>query len=619
MPFLHFRGQFKYHVPMYNQFGIDARDDDRVKFDPNITDDNFEKICTTIGCDPEHYFSFKFLDVNVSKITYNDATTTEDDAQDIIIGQPVTLEGYLVDVAPTAEITQFFPQPIEVANQVLNGKPQKATDSHETTDSRSIQVNIRPIVVPPGSHVEYYGAYFKTNIIDVQITDNTSIINSSRYLRELGRPDTLQLYFYLNRFYYLTGSDGSKEVLNQGTVCGYIGPTVSTEINGLRIKNRRLITNPEVIKNAENEIYTDFRLDRGTLWGNYDILDREQLLVLHYNDFIPWMDENLQTLPNYNYNVYFTDEDKSIVNVVLGEFSVDSSYMQNSGGIRVFKLPSQVLNGKKASLVVEALKNGTKRTQLMIEPSWDLILERVESEEFSLSETIISDNTITMGSGELRKIIGRVYYSNRPCPNKKVYLSNIGNGILPKGDKGYILRQNVTNKLTADIVATFQEKEVLTGPDGSFKATLKSADLENHHWEEYYANSVSMQIDTSIKENETDGNPDLYELQIPVRVLHVVSPEKLSSSNISFNNDIINLFTYYLKHYPWLHVKREGTGFKKFLDLASFDDVSTKVDKILEKIEIEDENDKDKMPRSRDFPIKGSELIRRWKELGKME
>ena len=66
----------------------------------------------------------------------------------------------------------------------------------------------------------------------------------------------------------------------------------------------------------------------------------------------------------------------------------------------------------------------------------------------------------------------------------------------------------------------------------------------------------------------------------------------------------------------WLHAKKETSGkFSIRLDLGNRDDVKANIDKIIEYLEKDDGN-KNKMPRSRDFPIRGIELIKQWQELG---
>jgi hypothetical protein len=106
------------------------------------------------------------------------------------------------------------------------------------------------------------------------------------------------------------------------------------------------------------------------------------------------------------------------------------------------------------------------------------------------------------------------------------------------------------------------------------------------------------------------------EVSIPVRVLHVVKPEKISSNDISFENDIKPLFSYYIRYYPWLHAKKETSGkFSIRLDLGNYDDVKANIDKTIEHLEKDDGN-KNKMPRSRDFPIGGIKLIKQWQKLG---
>ena len=75
------------------------------------------------------------------------------------------------------------------------------------------------------------------------------------------------------------------------------------------------------------------------------------------------------------------------------------------------------------------------------------------------------------------------------------------------------------------------------------------------------------------------------------------------------------LFEYYVRYFPWIHVQevKEEQYFRIF-NLESYtsdDGVSVKIKKIIDRISREN-NDWRKMPRSRDFPIGGIELIKRW-------
>ena len=53
----------------------------------------------------------------------------------------------------------------------------------------------------------------------------------------------------------------------------------------------------------------------------------------------------------------------------------------------------------------------------------------------------------------------------------------------------------------------------------------------------------------------------------------------------------------------------------RFLDLDNLNDFCDSVDLILHRLEL-DQDERHKMPRTRDFPFGGIDLIRRWKNTG---
>jgi hypothetical protein len=121
-----------------------------------------------------------------------------------------------------------------------------------------------------------------------------------------------------------------------------------------------------------------------------------------------------------------------------------------------------------------------------------------------------------------------------------------------------------------------------------------------------------------------------------VRVIHSVNLEQFQNKEIDFKEDILKLlFKYYLRYFPWIHVEVESdnqlsqprTIYTRFLDLGSFDFNITrdtqdwgqvqkfieKIDKLIDRLDKKEDNWK-KMPRSRDFPDQGLELIKLWRK-----
>jgi len=56
----------------------------------------------------------------------------------------------------------------------------------------------------------------------------------------------------------------------------------------------------------------------------------------------------------------------------------------------------------------------------------------------------------------------------------------------------------------------------------------------------------------------------------------------------------------------------------RFLDISNYDSFSDHVAEVIRRLEMED-HELQKMPRSRDFPIGGIEVIKRWLSSGLLE
>lgn len=104
----------------------------------------------------------------------------------------------------------------------------------------------------------------------------------------------------------------------------------------------------------------------------------------------------------------------------------------------------------------------------------------------------------------------------------------------------------------------------------------------------------------------TQTNP-VAQIDILVRVLHAVNLTQIPKNKISFRRDILPLFSYYLRYFPWLHVNVEDCQYTQFLDIADPSAVKGIVSEMRIRLE-KDDDDWQKMPRSRDFPVDGDKL-----------
>jgi hypothetical protein len=609
---LHFHGRFIFQMPEYNnEPSNDATTDTNARFNPALHGHEVYKIC---GCDPAHYFEFLFRNVRVNEVTYRDGTTatltninTNNIQEDSILGQRIRLNGIMTDVSPSAVGAQLFAATMKVGN-LLSGKLRKAVQS-------DLRTNIRPLNSIDPFDQENAGAHFET-ILD--LSDKTSP-EGSRFLRELGNLTQLEFYMHTNRYtIWNTRTGYSKDRLN-GDVYGYIRPVGQViDNNGVRIKGRRLIAHPD-IENSSKQIARTFLgtspLTRNTdIDGTYDILTANRLLLIRYLDFIPQLDRDYNTPTDKGivkeYVVFFTDKQNSGHRIEVGRFKGDYAEMKRTGGILVFKIPTNVPISREdlvVAIYVVPKDNEKKDVPLMIESEWDIVLE--------------SERGLTLGSEQSADIIARVYHMNQPAHNCSVRLL-----IQPSGE----MRFNTRRNRRSPIVARWKDdkEKLTTDVDGRVVAKVQAIDLENSlevfdpvenryvkgelRWDRYYGNYVYMEINNDMRNFQYRA---VEQIEIPVRVLHKVKNlDSISTTDIiTFKNTLFpKLLKYYVRYFPWLHtLETADEHYMQFLNFESYDEVRDSITEMIRRLSLDD-NEWNKMPRSRDFPVGGVELIIRW-------
>ena len=590
MEILHLSGRFVFQMPLHNNDPVSKK----IDFDANAKSDDVLKLC---GCDPSRYFELNFRNVRVNQVTYADGTSTT--ADDSIVGQRIFLNAIMPDVSPSAVCGQLYAATLKIGN-LLSGSLSHATQS-------DLRTNIRPLDSENIWSSENAGAYFETVL---KLTEKTSP-QASRFLQELGDVTDLEFYMHLNHYTTWNTQEGAVKDRLNGDVYGYIRPLIPVmDSNGVRIKKRRVVAHSNVLNNPELK-----RIFRGSsskpltmntdIDGSYDIFKTGRLLVLRYLDFVPLLDRCHNTPADRGmikeYIVLFIDKDGT-KEIEVGRFKGNYEEMKMTGGAIVFKLPDAELSEDQV-LIIKAVTN-TGIYTLMTESELDIALE---------SEWGILENKrgLTNGSGQNGIVSIRAYYRNRPVPGLKVRL----------------ITEDSNSK--SPIVARFKENELSTSEEGIVKATIQTSNLEKSEeiydpvtksnlkeilpWDRYYGNYVYIEIDNPIRLLQ---EYPVETIQIPVRVLHDVRVESIPHGEVSFRLDIYpKLFEYYVRYFPWIHVQevKEEQYFRIF-NLESYtsdDGVSVKIKKIIDRISREN-NDWRKMPRSRDFPIGGIELIKRW-------
>jgi hypothetical protein len=629
MSIIHFNGKFNFHMPGYNNIPQNQK----IPFDPNPQRDKVYEVC---GCDPTYYYDFFFNNVTVNRITYNDGTIcSTDSGNDSILGRTIQLNAIMPDVSPSAVCAQLFSANIKIGN-LLSGKLQKAIQS-------DLRVNLRPLNSEILWNPESAGAHFETIL---EISDKSSPIES-RFLKEIENESKLEFYMHLNRYTYWNTRQGRMQDRLSGDVYGYIRPIILYEdVKRLRLKGRRIITDKELINTSSiKDIFLGkkFPLTRNEdIDGTYDIVKKENLLTLRCLDFIPLLDRCYNTPTDIGlikeYILYFKNSNKTNNNIIeIGRFDGNYDELKNNGGLFVFPIKDKfAYMVDEGTLLIRVKDKNDKVIPLMKESDVDIVLK--------------SERGLTLESDDTSEVIVQVYHMNTPYRDCQVRLFDQPDGKHQNDDN-----EDIRNLINTDspIVAHWvdnmksskQDDEdyitISTDNDGKISATIKSINLENTSnvfdpvtnqdisgdlpWDRYYGNYMYMEI---YNESRIFQSPSVERIEISVRVLHAIKSSNLPS-HPTFTKDISKLFSYYLRYFPWLHTNENDIPMEvpmpyekrqiyiPFLDLENYDQIrdGNTLKEIIRRLEL-DNDQHDKMPRSRDFPFGGLDLIKRWMDQG---
>ena len=572
-PILHFNGRFRFHMPEYNNNPANPG----VAFDPARTPEQVMALC---GCDPGRYYEFEFVDVEISQATL--ATGEAVTAGEPLVGRRLDLRGMLPDVSPSAIGAQLFGGRLALEG-VVDGKVRTAFQS-------DLRLEIRPL----GFTDESAAAHF-TTIVDVGQWQDPG---SSAAAAALSDARELELHFNLGRYTRLDNPIAGDDARLTGDVYGYLCPAPRPPAPGARrMRGRRLVRHPQLAQAADLEQV--FLLETGTtplmrisdIDGTYDVLADEGLVALHNLHYTPFLDRDHTTPTSAGivkeYVVALGPHE-------LGRYRGDREELQRTGGLLVFALPDGVAADNDLTLSVSAVKPDDSVHPLMLESEFDIVLE--------------SDRCVTLGSRGSADVVARVYRRQLPAAGHRV-----------------MLRTQPQNR-RSPIVAAVASSQVTTDQDGVARASIQAIDLlatggvfdpvvqqplEALPRDRYFGNYAYLAIANPMRPVQ----PAVEEVEIAVRVVHAVGEPPATPS---FARDVLPLFTYYLRYFPWLHTRRSGAGYRRFLDLGDYDSVSDRAQEIIRRLELADD-DPAKMPRSRDFPHGGVELIKRWFESGMAE
>lgn len=582
MPILHFSGRFHFQLPYFNN---NPKNDARKKnaYDLQLENKNLkvgfnseldqDEVHERLLCDPTKYFEFEFTNVKVTRISYDDGSTSYDNNNnnDPIIGKIVLLKGMLVDLAPHLQRGQLSAGKIRIVDTLI-GRIKKARQS---TVQRSFRVkNIKR------NKLFHYSAFFEADLYEVfRLVDPSITEGNSRYVRELNN-------FNLKIFFYLCRYDLDS---NEGEVYGYLtcsAPAINSE--GLVVRNRKLTVDSSIFTSEKNRnIITDFNIipeQKATHpRATFEILENntKALLVLRYAEIMPFIDYD-NNIPNYKCYMFLSNKD---VNQSKEHLILDCSYeeIKKSGGIKVVKLSDeQRSNIETLDMAIGIQKSDEPLKNLLTEPTWNIILDE--------------DECIKMYSNERIELSGKIFNKN------KLYLESKE------------LALGTYEDPNSPLVASFEKKEITTD-GGRFNVEIISRNLENSEliydpvtkkkikgdlpWDRYYGNALSIRFKTIEEQNPG--------IEILVRVIHT-----FNKSKVPVIEDIKKIFSYYARYYPWLHVRIDNCNYIQFINFNAED----LEDHLIEygrsmKTRLVDLQDDDwyKMPRSRDFPKNGDIAI----------
>jgi hypothetical protein len=638
---LHFSGKFKNQPPLYNNIPSNTEK----YFDDSIPKETVkEKI--TEGVDPVEYFEFKFHDVFIRKVTYDDGTSANEKEKDAVIGKRLMLKGLLVDVAPHLLRSRLFAGEFRIIDLMM-GKLEESLESDLFTTIMGNEVSDDEIDPPLP-----YSADFECKICDIESLASDFISkHNSRFISECDLENSnFKIYFHLSKFYF------SKL---EGEVHGYIGLQVpELDDHHVRIQGRRLLVDPSITEVLKD----DFKIDpygeesnqvgRYDLEGTYEILAEKRLVVLRYLNFIPYVDNNNTTPPGYRFFVNLLNNGTEIESLLPEEIKVDRDSVSHSGGICIVQFPGNIEDLSKLSMSVITKKNNEKTQTFMIEPEYDLLIDN-------------DKKYLILESGKKEELKIQLYEKNRPSKNRniRVILDDYENASSPKVAwwtkkeatcnedsllTCYVQAHDLENSDEIDdsvIIGVNEEKKQIFDEkktsDEEKKKVIRGKLFGDLPWDRYYGNYISVKIDNNSVRSDSKKQPTI-KFNIPVRVLHTVRlDEKLKRDIDGLNKEKIQevmtkILSYYVRYYPWLHTQYSYTGlppdparfgYSQFLkirefliyvdgnDLDNWELLQRCVDNInhfLDRL-IRDDNDWKKMPRSRDFPFNGVEFLKMYK------
>jgi hypothetical protein len=575
-PIIAFSGNFFFQMPEYNN---DPKGQ-QVGFDPGK---DLNAVKAFAGSDPADYFRFKFDDCKVTSIAWSDGKQSALD--DELIGRPVNLTGFMVDVSPSAICAVIYAGRID-----LGGAASGAMAAAFQSDLR---LNVRPQGFGDVTAAAHYVA---------DITLKKQGMTNSPALDSLCAESRLEIVLQLNR--YTDAVDSSGQVQPRGLigdVYGFIrrkGPNKTA--NGARLKNRRFVAHPEIGKcpAIEEAFLTSTGgtpLIRITdIDGYYDIDRDAKSLVVRPLDFIPFLDFNYSTPTSAGvvkqYMVYAViDGSKTDIKSFFGTHEE----MLATGGAIVVDLSERQGDLATLSLGVDVITLSDERYPLMIETEWDLELN--------------SPRGLKLASRAVQRIGVTVYRNNLPVGGIQSSSRSRNDGRSPTVADIQPVNGGIS---AADGLVEFD----ITAKDlmnlGNAADPVTGQVINRVPLDRQYGNAVYVAIPNPLRRTAAKTE----EVEICVRVLLVFDVASIAG-RCSFQRDVEPMFGYYIRFFPWLHSRHSGTGYRRFFNLEDLQSVGAHIDEMIRRLRLPDDHE-DKMPRSRDLPVGVVEVLNKWRADG---
>jgi hypothetical protein len=513
-PIIAFSGNFFFQMPEYNN---DPKGE-KINFDPA---EDLNTVKAFAGSDPADYFRFRFQGCKVTSITWSDGKRSA--ADDVLIGRPMDLTGFMVDISPSAICAVIYAGRIDLGG-LASGTMTPAFQS-------DLRLNVRP---------KGFGDVTAAAHYEADITVEKKGATNSPALDSLCEESRLEIVFQLNR--YTDAIDSSGQVQPRGLIGDIYGfirrKAPEKAANGVRLKNRRFVAHPDIGKSPAIE--KSFLTDTGgtplmrisDIDGYYDIDVDAKSVVVRPLDFIPFLDFDYSTPTSVGIvKQYIIYAAAGGTKIDLKSFLGVHEEMLATGGAIVLDLSDHKGDLATLSLGVDVMTPNDERLQLMIETEWDIELN--------------SPRGLKLASKAVQRIGATVYRNNLPVGNVPTSTRSRNDGRSPTVADIQPVNGGMS---AADGLVEFDitAKDLMNlgnVPDPVTNQVINRVPLDRQ-----YGSTVYVAIPNPLRRTVAKTE----EIEICVRVLPVFDVASIAGP-CSFQRDVEPMFGYYTRFFPWIH------------------------------------------------------------------